>query len=288
MSKKVLIIGAKGMLGQALLQEFIGATGWDREEIDIANYVEVREKIKKFAPDVLINAAAYNAVDKIEEDVAAYDLARKINGEAVGELAKIAKEIGAIFVHYSTDYVFDGDSKEGYAENATPCPLSKYGETKFLGEKLLQEFGEKYYLIRLSRFFGKSGTGEGTKKSFVEVMLDLYNQGRHEFDLVDEELSSPTYAPDAAQFTHELIESWRPWGIYHGNNAGTCTWHGFSQEIFKIKNLEPKLNAVASSKFPRPAKRPQFSVLINTKMPGQRSWQEALKEYLFEFSRLDI
>ncbi|MBI5731777.1 MAG: dTDP-4-dehydrorhamnose reductase [Candidatus Magasanikbacteria bacterium] len=282
MPSKILILGAKGMLGGALKQELAGREvfTWDREEVDIADFVSLREKIVSLRPEVIINAAAYNAVDNMETGAAEFELAEKINGETVGELAKIAKKLGAILAHYSSDYVFKGDKKEGYREGDSPAPLNRYGETKLLGERLLQENGEKYYLIRLSRLFGKSGAGEGVKKSFVEAMLDLYVQGRREFDLVDEELSSPTYAPDLARLTWQLIESGRPWGVYHGANSGACTWYSFGQEIFKIKGYDVKLKAVSGGQYPRPAKRPAYTVLLNTKLPAQRLWQTALREYL--------
>src|SRR3989339_570715 len=208
---KVLILGFQVTLGRALVKEFAGSgiyevTAWDRGDLDITDNVHLKEKISLLKPEIIINAAAYNEVDKIEADPAIFEMAQKINGEAVGDLAKIAKDLGAIFVHYSSDHVFDG-SKEGYAENDVPAPINKYGQTKLLGEKLLQESGDKFFLIRLSKLFSGTPAVEGTKKSFVEKMFDLYNQGQREFNMVDEELSSSTYAPDLVKFTRELIES---------------------------------------------------------------------------------
>lgn len=282
---KVLILGFQGTLGRALVKEFASmgnyeVTAWDRGDLDITDKTLLREKINLLKPEIIINAAAYNEVDKIEADPAILEMAKKINGEAVGEIAKIAKDLGAIFVHYSSDHVFDGALGAGYTEDALPNPINKYGETKLLGEKLLQELGDKFFLIRLSKLFSGTPAVEGTKKSFVEKMLDLYNQGQREFNMVDEELSSPTSASDLVKFTRELIESGKPWGIYHGANSGECTWYEFAKEIFALKNYEVCLLPVSSLEYPRPALRPHKSILLNTKMPPQRIWQEALKEAL--------
>ena len=148
-------------------------------------------------------------------------------------------------------------------------------------DKILKLTTDKFYLIRLSRLFGLAGESAMTKKSFVDIMLDLViNKNKKELDLVDDEKSCPTYAPDLAKFTKKLIEEKKPFGIYHGANSGVCTWYEFAKEIFKIKNLAVKCNPVPADKFPRPAKRPNFSELINTKVNKQRNWQEALREYL--------
>ena len=275
---KILIIGAKGMLGQYLAQTFRDETLVlrDKEEIDITNQDDVNSQIKDLKPDIIINAAAYNDVDRAEADE---EIANLVNGQAVGFLAKAAKEIDAILVHYSSDYVFDGEKEEGYKESDQPNPISKYGASKYLGEQELQENCVKYYLIRLSRLFGKVGTGQGTKKSFVDKILEVA-EGKNELEVVDQELSSPTYAADLAEYTKALLSHQEPFGIYHGANSGGCTWHGFAKEIFKIKGIEIDLIPVVGDKFPRPAKRPQYSVLLNTKFIQIRSWQEALKEYL--------
>jgi dTDP-4-dehydrorhamnose reductase len=148
-------------------------------------------------------------------------LAEEINGTAVGKLAQICKDLGIILVHYSSDYVFKGDNPAGYDEDSFTDPVDKYGETKVLGEKLLKSTTDKFYLIRLSRLFGKAGESEMAKKSFVDVMLDLViNKGKTELDLVDDEKSCPTYSYDLAKLTRHLVEKQLPFGIYHGVNSG--------------------------------------------------------------------
>lgn len=278
---KILIIGAKGMLGQALAQEFAKdceVVAWDRDEVNLVEiknhpFDKLRAKIKNLEPDLVINSAAYTNVDQAEEEA---EIANAINGYAVGDLAKICKELDIPLVHYSTEYVFDGTKEEGYAESDLPNPISKYGESKYLGEQELQKETDKFYLIRLSRLFGKAGAG---KPSFVDRMLEL-SETQSEIEVVDEEVSSPTCAPDLAKLTRSVIENKLPFGIYHGANSGSCTWYGLAKEIFKITGQNVKLIPVSAERFPRPAKRPVHGVLINTKLPQARPWQEALREFL--------
>ncbi|MFH1193810.1 MAG: dTDP-4-dehydrorhamnose reductase [bacterium] len=275
---KILIIGAKGMLGRELTRVFANREvfAWDLEDIDISSEEDAREKIIALRPDVIINAAAYNNVDKAESEKEKADL---LNGYAPGYLAKIADEIGAVFVHYSTDYVFDGERREGYNENDAPNPINVYGASKLLGEREALAKAKKCYIIRLSRLFGQAGSGQAVKKSFVDTMLDLAKD-KKELKVVDEEMSSPTYAPDLAERTKYILENNLPYGIYHATNSGGCTWYEFAKEIFKLKNIEINLIKAGSGEFKRAALRPQFSVLLNTKLPAMRDWRDALGEYL--------
>lgn len=296
---KVLIIGAKGMLGQELVREFGGngyeVISWDKEEIDITKKDLVLEKIKSARPEIIINAAAYNAVDKIEEEEK--NFADQANGYAVGNLSEAAQAINGLLVHYGTDYVFDGKEIDGYKEDATPNPQSIYANSKWIGEQILTHKNFqfpisnfqtnpkskipnlKYYLIRTSRLFGKPAKTEGAKKSFVDVMLKCAEE-KDCLELVDEELSSPTYVLDLAKRTREIIEWKKPFNIYHVTNAGGCTWYGWAKKIFELSGKSVKLIPVGADRFPRPAKRPKYSLLLNTKLPPMRSWEEALAEYL--------
>jgi len=274
---KVLILGAKGMLGGELTRVFgdKDVVAWDIEDLNITSEAEVMEKISALHPDVIINAAAYNNVDKAEEEK---EKAGMLNGRAVGFLAQAANAANAKFVHYSTDYVFDGEKKDGYVESDAPNPVSAYGASKFLGETEARG-AKKYYLIRLSRLFGKMGTGAAVKKSFVDIILDLAKT-KKELRVVNEELSSPTYAPDLAERTKYILENNPPYGIYHAANSGSCTWYGFAEEIFRLKGIKINLTEAESGEFPRKALRPKFSVLLNTKLPPMRDWREALRNYL--------
>lgn len=283
--QKVLVLGAKGMLGQELVREFSAhnfeVIGLDKEEMDITNFSATEEKIKNLMPDILLNAVAYNLVDKIEEDAQVFELAKNINGEAVGNLARICKASNITFVHYSSDYVFKGDNRDGYKEEDRIDPVNKYGETKAIGENQLLNIGGKFYLIRLSKLFGKPAASVGAKKSFVDTMLWLATEGgKTHLDLVDEEIGCITYAPDLAKLTFEIINQQKPFGIYHGSNSGVCSWYEWAKEVFKLKNINIEIAPVSGDKFPRSAKRPMYSELINTKLLTQRRWEDALKEYL--------
>ena len=273
---KALILGSKGMLGQELVKAFadVGAVGWSREECDVLA-PDCEEKIKAFAPNLIVNAIAYNDVDGAEGG--GKELAYKLNAEVPGNLARIARELGATLVHFSTDCVFDGE-KGGYSEDDEPNPISVYGASKLKGEQAVLASGARAYVIRLARLFGKPAESAKGKKSFVDLMLDLAKTKDH-LDLVDDEIASPTYAPDLAAVTRQIVEIREP-GLYHASNAGKCSWYEFASEIFRIRGIEIDLAPVSGSAFPRPAKRPRDSSLTSTKLPPQRSWQEALAEYL--------
>lgn len=286
---KILILGAKGSLGQQLVKIFkkdsqYEVISWDREEVDITDKDLVVKKVKDVKPDIIINVAAYNAMDKCETDEEEFELAKKINGEAVGYLAEAALEVGALLIHYSTDYVFDGKKKRGYKEDDEARPISKYGETKLAGERALIALsgkGLKWYLIRTSKLFGPKGASDMAKESFFDLILRLSKE-RKEFNMVDkEEISCFTYTPDLAKATQELVESGRGYGIYHITNSGPASWYEAAKYLFDLKGVKDvKLNAVSSVDYPRPAKRPKYSVLLNTKLEPIRSWQEALRNYL--------
>ncbi|MEK7072950.1 MAG: dTDP-4-dehydrorhamnose reductase [Patescibacteria group bacterium] len=276
---KILIIGSKGMLGQELAKVFADQqlTLWDREEIDITKPEEYGLKITEVGPDLIINAAAMNDVDGIEKDDS---VAKLVNGSAVGSIADICSILGIFVVHYSSDYVFDGTKQGGYVEYDKPEPISKYGESKLLGERLLKQAATEYYLIRTSRLFGNQGAADGTKASFVDKIIAKAKEGGP-LELVDEEVSSPTYVVDLAKRTREMLTTRKPFGIYHVTNSGACTWYQFGKKALELAGFgNVPVTPVPASTFERPAKRPAFSVLKNTKLPPMRPWEEALAEYL--------
>jgi len=285
MSQPIIILGADGLLGGALLESFTTQSttviGWDKANVDVTNNAELIAKISPLKPQVIINATAYNSVDRAEQDAIAFALAKSINETAVGNLAKLSNSLGCPLVHFSTDYVFDGTNKNGYTEEMAPSPQNKYGQTKAGGEALLQRYTEQFYLVRLSRMFGRPGKSPGAKKSFVDIMIDAAAANpEKEIRLVDEEVSCPTYSTDLARFVFQLLKNKKPFGIYHGANSGTSTWYSLATEIFRLKQLPIKLIPISNSEYQRPAKRPMFSQLINTKTTPQRLWSEALREYL--------
>jgi dTDP-4-dehydrorhamnose reductase len=276
----ILILGSQGMLGQELERVAVArgfnVTAWDKKDIDVTE-AGALGKIRELKPDVIINSIAYNAVDHIEDE--GWGTAEKINGELPGQLAAVACELGATLVHFSSDYVFDGENDAGYAEDAEPQPVNAYGRSKMMGEDAVRMLGDKYYIVRLSRLFGKPAVSEGAKRSFVDIMINL-GQTKDAIDLVDEEKDCVTYAPDLAEEVFNLLEEKVPYGIYHITNSGACTWHDFGSEIFKLIGSDIAVTPVPASAFPRPAARPRTSELLNTKRPAMRSWQAALEEYI--------
>lgn len=274
---KIVIIGAKGMLGSMLSTVFsdYAPTLLDRDEIDIANADNVREVLLPLQPDVIINAAAYTNVDVAEttpEDAANAFL---VNETGVKNLADMAKIMGATLVHFSTDYVFPGTEQSGYTENDSPGPaVNIYGQSKLAGERALKESGCNFYLIRTAWLYGPNG------KNFVDTMLMLAKNNK-QIQVVDDQTGCPTYTKDLSLFVKTLLEERYAYGIYHGVNAEQASWFEFAKAIFTtVPGMQVDVKPVPSSEFPRPAKRPTFSVLQNTKGPAMRSWKEALADYL--------
>lgn len=284
--RKVLILGAKGMLGQALVREFRLAgyemAAWDIEDINLAESQTAIPKMSAFAPDIIVNAVAYNAVDACETDDEEYRKALVLNRDVPGYLARFAAERGVIFVHYSTDYVFDGMAEDGYREDALPNPISRYGNSKYEGEKAVLAAGGKAYLIRLSKLFGEPASSKLGKRSFFEAIL-AKGQAGSRVEVVDDERSCFTYAPDLALATRTLIEAGVAPGIYHLPNEDGVTWFQATLELFRKTGLRAEVIPVASQGLPRPARRPHSSVLLNTKLPKQRPYTEALAEFLENF-----
>lgn len=287
----ILILGARGMLGTALREEFkdLDPTCWDREELDIIDADAVQQKIAAEHPTIIINAAAYTDVDGAEKQ---RELAFAVNEHGVRNLATTARHIGATLVHYSTDYVFPGTlpSREasagaarffdsagnflGYPEDWPPGPpVNAYGESKLAGERVLQEIAPTFYLIRSAWLYGPNGD------NFVDTMLHLA-QEKDQLSVVDDQHGSPTYTKDLAFATRRLIEEQFATGVYHLVNAGSTTWYEFARKIFELAGLTVHVKPLTSQEFPRPAARPRYSMLNNMRGPALRSWEEALGEYL--------
>lgn len=273
---KILITGARGMLGQdlcSILSEEHELVKYDVKELDITDAKMVNKVVGKLKPDAIINCAAFTDVDGCEEKEKR-TLARKVNGYGPGNLAKISAKLKIPFFHYSTDYIFNGKKKAGYKENYNKIdPINAYGETKALGEKLIKKNCQKYYILRTAWLYGKNG------KNFVDTMLQLA-QKNDNLKVVNDQHGKPTFTLDLAKRTKEILDKKLKPGIYHVTNEGEATWFDFANEIFRIKNIKIKVEPCKTSEFPRPAKRPEFSALINTKLPPMRKWQEALAEYL--------
>ncbi len=300
----VVILGSQGMLGQELFKAFssdpsYSVTAFDVHDLDVTNFSLLGETLRHLAPHVVINAVGYNAVDLAEENEEELSKAKLLNGVLPGELAKLSNGLHFTLVHYSSDYVFDGTleapkekkcqgaccggnchgTKAGYDEDSLPNPISKYGESKYAGERALSAATPTYYLVRLSKLFGEPATSSLGKRSFFDMMLEL-GKTKPEVSAIDSEMSCFTYAPDLAKATKELVESRDPFGIYHLINEGPVTWYEGVLELYHQAGIETPVKAVPPEAFPRPAKRPEFSVLLNTKRPKLRHYSEALRDFL--------
>jgi dTDP-4-dehydrorhamnose reductase len=260
---KTLIVGGGGMLGSDLCKAFPEAVKLTHKELDITNRDNVMESIQKTKPDVVLNAAAYTDVDGCEENE---ELAFRVNGHGPGYIAEACSIFGSKLVHFSTDYVFDGNKKE-YVETDVPNPINIYGHSKLLGENKIIENIDDYRIIRISWLFGVHG------KNFVETILRL-SRKIDTVKVVNDQFGKPTYTKDLANNIKGIIVL-DP-GIYHITNDGVCSWYEFASAI--LDNVIP----CTSEDFPKKAKRPRYSVLINTKTKPMRHWKEALRDYLKE------
>jgi dTDP-4-dehydrorhamnose reductase len=255
-----VILGANGQLGKELYfllkSSNIDVLGLTKEEIDLSKPETIEEKLSKYSAKYLVNCAAYTQVDKAEEEI---DLANKINGQSVGKIAKYALENYIPFVHISTDYVFEGNSKNPYVETDKPNPQSVYGKSKLIGETELLYRNPKAYILRTAWVYGAHG------KNFPKIIADKLRSGEN-LQVVDDQIGSPTWTYDLANSIIEVLEKKPDPGIYHVTNTDHCSWFEFAKEIAKsLKIGENKITATTSDKFIRPAKRPSYSVLSNEK-----------------------
>lgn len=273
---KVLILGAKGMLGADLVSAFRGhdVTAWDFDELDITEHEQVRRALDKLRPEVVVNAAALTDVDACQSKP---EHANEVNGYAVGAIASVCKSIGAVLIYYSTDYIFDGQRKQGYAEHEVPDPINAYGQSKLLGERLIAHAMTDYYILRSSWLFGKNG------KNFIRTMLEL-SRSQSKVQVVNDQHGKPTYTKDLAAGTLAIVEQKPRFGIYHIVNEDETTWFDFAVEIFDAAGKNVKAEPITSAELDRPAPRPLYSTLVNSRLPRLRSWREALRDYLKEIN----
>ena len=274
---KILITGANGMLAKAvrneLKEEELICT--DVEELDITNLEAVQKFVENVKPDLIINCAAYTAVDKAEEQE---ELAYKINAIGPKNLAIASKQNDSILVHISTDYVFGGDKpvEQDYSEDDEKNPQAVYGTTKLAGEKFIEENCSKYYIFRTAWLYGEGN-------NFVRTMINLAKD-RNEVSVVNDQHGSPTYAVDLAKIIHQAIEKDIPYGIYNSTNIGYTTWYDFTKLIYKLQNINRNVKPVTTEEFPRPAKRPKNSQMSKNKLLKLGieipTYEEALMRYL--------
>jgi dTDP-4-dehydrorhamnose reductase len=274
---KILILGAKGMLGSALAEEFKEGNevlAWGREELDVADQAAVAAAVTSDI-DMIINAAAANDIDAAEEKI---DETMKTNAMPSASLADICNLLGMTYVNFSSEHVFPGKDNRGYRENDKPQPLSVFGQSKAQAEKFSLE-NDRTYLIRTSRLFGDQGTSANAKQSFVEkIKTAAASQGA--INSVHDEVVSPTYVKDLAKAVKQLVDQKQPFGIYHITNSGVATWYQLAAKIVELAKINATVAPVARREMPCAAPRPRYGMLVNTKLPSLRSWEEALAEYL--------
>ena len=283
---KFLITGAKGQVGHCLTEQLTGKAeilAVDRDELDITDRDAVFNIVKTFKPDVIINAAAHTAVDRAESEV---ELSEAINVKGPQYLAEVANEIGAVILHISTDYVFEGTGTGEYKEDDQTNPQGVYGRTKLEGEIAVQQANPRSIILRTAWVFGEHG------HNFVKTMLRLAKE-RDTLDIVGDQIGGPTYASNVATTLIEianqiLVDKKGNFGIYHYTGKPYVSWYEFAKAIFAEAELQnileksPLVNSIATSDYPTPAKRPANSRLDLTKIKQvfniePSDWQAALK-----------
>ena len=283
---KILLTGANGQVGwelQRTLSSLGEVVAFDSQGLNLSDAAELRDKLKTLAPKIIVNAAAYTAVDKAESEV---EKAQAVNAIAPGIMAEEAMQTGALLVHYSTDYVFDGSGSAPWCEEDTCSPLNVYGRTKLEGEGVIQRSGCRHLIFRTSWVYGARGS------NFLLTMRRLMRE-RPELKIVADQIGAPTWCRDLAEATAQILSQLGssdkgetdPWGIYHMCNAGETSWHGFAQAIQMLDQAASEktanLVAIPSSGYPTPAQRPHNSRLNAAKLERVfglklQPWQSAL------------
>jgi dTDP-4-dehydrorhamnose reductase len=272
---KIALAGSDGMLGSDIVKVFsdVELVPLTMHDFDITDLNATLSAIRDIKPDCFIHSAAYTDVDGCELDP---DKAIMVNGLGTRNIAMACEEVKSSLLYISTDYVFDGTSKQPYDEWDTTGPINQYGHSKLLGERFVMSLTKRFYIVRTSWLYGRSG------KNFVDTISRLLSE-KDEISIVNDQTGSPTFTGDLALKIKELIG--KGYGIYHITNSEHCTWYDFAVEIACLRNSKTAIKPITSEAFDRPARRPAFSVLNNSMlrlegMGEMRDWKAALKEYL--------
>ena len=277
---KILVFGRIGQLGSALaevLSDRYETRFIDQPELDLTAPESVRYQVQTYLPSIVINAAAYTAVDRAETEP---ELAHIINARAPESLAYACDEAGAVLIHYSTDYVFDGTASMPYTETAAVAPTGVYGQSKLAGEIAVASATQRYVILRTAWLYSAVG------HNFVKTMLKLADSGQP-VRVVADQVGSPTYAQDLARVTRSIIEVLNSsredcFGLYHVTNSGTTSWHGLAQEIFRLAaHQDVVVQPISTEEYPTPAPRPAYTALDCSKLERVfgltlPSWRDAL------------
>lgn len=286
---RILITGAKGMLASQIIKDLergyteLGelpkemqnaqVITCDVNELDITDNNACRTYFIEKMPDICINCAAFTNVDGCEDNKMA---AFKVNAMGARNLARACELVGAKLVHVSTDYVFSGEGNTPFCEYDMPNPQSVYGKTKLMGERFVEQFCSKYFIVRTAWLYGYAGN------NFVKTMVKLGTE-KGTLKVVDDQKGNPTNAADLSHHILTLAPTCE-YGIYHCTGEGECTWYEFAKEIIKLAGVNATVSPCTTEEFPRPAKRPAYSCLENMMLSAtvgnkMRDWKEALKAY---------
>jgi len=279
------LIGVTGQLGFDLARTFdlpgelIRLTHADLDLLETGAIARVMRDVR---PTHVVNAAAYNLVDRAEDE---RERAFALNAEAVGTLAETCEALGATLVHFSTDYVFDGAKTSAYTESDAPAPLSVYAESKLAGERLALARCRRAFVIRVCGLYGVAQSATAGRTNFVETMLRLAGQGQA-LRVVRDQVLTPSYTLDLAPKVWRVLARGAP-GLYHLANAGQTSFYDFAREIFRLSGLTPSLTPVTAAEYGARARRPPYSVMARARLAALgeddlRPWQAALAAYLRE------
>jgi dTDP-4-dehydrorhamnose reductase len=286
---RIALIGSNGQLGSDISRQWassaLGARGDElvgltHADIDVTDADLVRSVLNGIQPGLVINTAAFHRVDDCEKEASEAFL---VNGIGVKNVAEVCRDIGATLAHFSTDYVFDGESRIPYDEGDVARPISAYGVSKLAGENFLRYLlPEDHILVRTSGLYGIAGAS-GKGGNFVETMLRFQREGRP-IRVVHDQISSPTYTVDLADALLQVVAS-HGRGTFHITNAGECSWYEVAEELFGLLELDADLKPTTASEFAARALRPAYSVLANRRLQQlgiaqPRFWREALEDYL--------
>lgn len=275
--KKIMVTGCNGQLGREIQKEYkndaVELLCTDVGDLDISDHVQIMEYMRQQRPDVIINCAAYTAVDACEDE---WDLAYRINAVGPRNLAIAAREVGAKLVHISTDYVFEGNASVPYTEFDEVHPVSAYGKTKLEGERFVQQFADRYFILRTAWLYGDGN-------NFAKTMLRL-SENHDKVRVVCDQFGSPTSAAELAKVIH-VLEPTENYGLFHATCEGSCSWADFAEEIFRLAGKSTTVERVTTEEYASPTKRPAYSVLDNymlrlTTDHRMADWKDALLAYL--------
>ncbi|MFY9726821.1 MAG: dTDP-4-dehydrorhamnose reductase [Bryobacteraceae bacterium] len=281
---KVIVLGGNGQLGTDVVRAFADngdeVFALSHSDVEIGNKESISHKLRELQPDIVLNTAAMHHVENCESNP---DQAFAINALGARNLALVARDIGSMLMHVSTDYVFDGSKGSPYVEGDPPMPLNVYGNTKLAGEYFVRCTVNKHFVLRTSAIYGKSSCRAKGGLNFIQLMLKLAKE-RGEVRVVDSEFVTPTSTSELARQMVVLSRS-DGYGLYHATAEGSCSWFEFAREIFALTNTHVSLKVAGPNEFPAKVPRPKYSVLENRglKLLGLntfRAWQDGLREYL--------